>query len=210
MTGPSAPDKPVIGIVGGIGAGKSTVAAELAALGCAVIDADAIGHELLRNPRIRRRLRARWGEGVLLPDGKVNRGALGAMVFASPADLKALNRIMHPAIRRRIEAQIARLRRRRDVPAVVLDAAVLLEAGWDTFCTHAVFVRAPKTLRIRRVRSDRGWKSTTLAAREKTQIPLDKKAGKCDYHIDNSSGVSHLREQVRKIFREMVSPADCP
>ena len=104
------PGKAVIGIVGGIGAGKSTVAAELVQLGCARIDGDAIGHALLADPEVRRQIRQRWGEGVFSPEGDVRRDALGEIVFADAAELRALGEILHPRIRRGIEEQIARAR----------------------------------------------------------------------------------------------------
>ena len=202
--------KPVIGIVGGIGAGKSTAAAEFAAAGCAVIDADAIGHDLLGDESVREALRRRWGERVFGREGKVDRQAVADIVFADPAELAGLNRIMHPRMRPGLQAAIAKALAEPEVRAAVLDAAVLLEAGWDEFCTHLVFVSAPESVRSSRVRSQRGWDGEAFERREKTQISLDKKAGKCDYTIDNSSSVSHLREQVREIVLRIVRVADRP
>ena len=192
--------KPVIGIVGGIGAGKSTVAAELVKLGCARIDADAIGHALLADPAVQRQIRRRWGEGVFDPQGRVDRRALGETVFADAAQLQALGAILHPRMRRRMEQQIARAQADPRVAAVVVDAAVLFEAGWDDLCTHRVFVRAPRAQRARRVRAQRGWDAPAWRRREKMQISLDKKAAKSDYIINNSSSLSCLHEQVRSIF----------
>jgi dephospho-CoA kinase len=199
--------KPVIGIVGGIGAGKSTVAAELARLGCARIDADAIGHELLADPDVRRQIRRRWGEGVFGPEGAVDRRALGQIVFADAAELRALGAILHPRIRHRMEEQIARAQADRRVRGVVVDAAVLFEAGWDDLCTHRIFVRAPQAERARRARRQRGWDASAWRRREKMQISLDKKAAKSDYTVDNSSSLSHLHEQVRSLFH-LIHAAD--
>jgi dephospho-CoA kinase len=202
--------KPVIGIVGGVGAGKSTVAAELVRLGCELIDADAIGHELLRGPTVRREVRKRWGAGVFSADGQVSRRALAAAVFGRRRELAALNRIMHHRIRRRMERRIAQLRRDPSVPGVVLDAAVLLEAGWDDLCTHVLFVRAPAGLRARRVSAARGWDRRTWRAREKSQISLDTKVKGCYGVVDNSSSVSHLRRQVRRVLHRIVHAVDRP
>ena len=94
-------NKPVIGIVGGVGAGKSAAAAQFAALGCMLIDGDAIGHEVLTDPQVRQELQDRWGRRVLTADGLVDREALGQIVFANPADLEALNRMTWPRIRAR-------------------------------------------------------------------------------------------------------------
>ena len=112
----------MIGIVGGIGAGKTTASAELAALGCEVIDVDAIGHELLGDERIRQRLSARWGREIFDADGAVDRRRLGELVFDSPEELAALNEIMHPSIRVKLVELIACARAEKSVPAVVLPA----------------------------------------------------------------------------------------
>jgi dephospho-CoA kinase len=195
--------KPVIGLLGGIGAGKSTVAAELVALGCAAID----GHELLATPAVREQLAARWGEGIFAGDG-VNRGALAAVVFNDPAELDALNRILHPAIRSQIESRIEHYRQDDHVRAIVLDAAIMMEAGWDELCSDLVFVKSDDAARAQRVAAMRGWTMDAWARREKSQIPLDKKAARCNYVVDNSSSTSRLREQVREIFRRILHSAD--
>lgn len=203
----ATPGKPVIGLVGGIGAGKSTVAAELARLGCVCVDADAIGHELLGEPDVRREIRERWGGGVFGPDGRVDRARLGRIVFAGRQELAALEGILHPRIRRRLAERIAAARDKAGVEAIVLDAAVLFEAGWNDLCTHIVYVKAGRHERARRVREQRGWERSTLQAREKMQICLDKKAAESDYTIDNSSSASRLREQVRRLI-QLIRAAD--
>ena len=135
--------KPVIGIVGGIGAGKSTAAGQFAALGCRLVDADRIGHELLAEPDVQAEIRRRWGDAAFAPGGQVSREALAELVFDSPAELDALNAILHPRIRRRMEQAIAEAQADASAAGVVLDAAVMFEAGWDDLCTHRVFVGAP-------------------------------------------------------------------
>jgi dephospho-CoA kinase len=199
--------KPVIGIVGGIGAGKSTAAGEFARLGCAVIDADAIGHELLAEPAVRRRIVRRWGPDVLGASGEVDRKALAAVVFQDAGELEALNRIMHPLIARRVKHRMSAARKDAAVPTVVIDAAVLLEGGWDALCTHLIFVSAASATRADRAARRAGWARTAWRQREKSQIPLDKKRRRCDYILDNSSSVSHLCKQVRRVFRQIVPNA---
>jgi len=201
-------DKPVIGIVGGIGAGKSTVAAEFGRLGCAVIDADAIGHGLLERDDVRGALRDRWGEAIFDGSGRVRREALAEAVFAGRGELDYLNRLLHPRIRAEMEAEIERIRRQPDVAAVVIDAAVLFEAAWDDLCTDLVFVEAPDETRAQRVLEQRGWNKAVWQEREKSQLPLDRKAARCLYHICSSSGVSHLRDRVCDLLHRIVKPAD--
>jgi dephospho-CoA kinase len=202
--------KPVIGIVGGIGAGKSAAAAEFAALGCQVIDADAVGHALLKEPAVKAELKKRWGEGVFGADGNVDRSALARIVFDDKVELEALNSIIHPRMRERMERLIAAAMSDASVKGVILDAAVLFEAGWDDLCTHVVFVSAPREVRLRRLPAKAGQDAGRLAAREKFQISLDKKARKCDYDIDNSSSVPRLRKQVGELFLRICHPADRP
>lgn len=200
--------KPVIGLIGGIGAGKSTAAAELGRLGCAIIDADAIGHQLLADPAIVGRLRERWGEKVFGPDGTVDRARLGEIVFAEPEELAALNAIVHPRIRRRMAEAIGQAQADPAVAGAVVDAAVLLEAGWDDLCTHLVFIEADPASRVQRVAAGRGWDQQRWREREKSQISLDKKRAECDYYVANSSSVSHLNEQIRGIFRDLIRTAE--
>jgi|ETNmetMinimDraft_26_1059896.scaffolds.fasta_scaffold28046_2 dephospho-CoA kinase len=202
--------KPVIGLVGGIGAGKSTVGGELARIGCALVDADAIGHELLSDPQIARTLRHRWGEAIFTDDGGVDRAALGKFAFADPAELSVLNSILHPAIGEKLAESIRRALADASVPAVAVDAAVLFEAGWNDMCTQVVFVDAPDELRFDRVHRDRGWNKKKWIQREKAQISLDKKRRLCDYTIVCSSSVSHLREQVRELYFRFIHVVDCP
>lgn len=211
--------KPVIGLLGGVGAGKSTVAAALGELGCAVIDGDAIGHELLSDPAVIRQLRKRWGDRIFSTDNATNsvtndatddavdRKALAAIVFEDPHELDSLNAILHPRIRRRIEERIAAIGSDASIPAAVLDAAVLLEAGWDDLCTHLVFVDAPAPDRCRRTVKHRGWDRKMWQDRENSQISLDNKRNRCDYSV-NSSSVSRLHKRIRELFQSIVIDAD--
>jgi len=205
----SRPNKPVIGIVGGIGSGKSTVAAQFVELGCALVDADRIGHALLEKEDIRRELKIRWPD-TISPDGSVNRQALGEKVFNDPRQLEQLNQLMHPRIGRVIAEQVDEAIANPQVPGVVVDAAVLLEAGWDELCTQLIFVHCPSSARAERVRTSRGWDVNAWRQRENSQISLDKKRQRCDYTVDNSSNVSHLNEQVRRIFSRSLHVSDRP
>ena len=197
-------NKPVIGLLGGIGAGKSTVAAELAALGCGRIDADAIGHELLKDQQVRDELSEHWGQGILDEDGNIDRKALAELAFASRQETQALNAIMHPRIRRRMTEQIAAMQADPDTPAIVVDAALLLETNWHELCNVFIFVSAPEDIRADRVRQTRGWDNAMWKRRENLQKPLDIKACKADYTISNSISESSLREQTHLVFHQII------
>ncbi|MFW6132288.1 MAG: dephospho-CoA kinase [Planctomycetota bacterium] len=202
-------NKPVIGVTGGVGAGKSTVAQTLGACGCEVIDADALGHEVIQTPSVRDALVARWGAGVRDADGRVDRAAVARIVFDDADELAFLNAQMHPPLRDRMAERIAHARRNRQRRGVALDAAVLFEAGWDDLCTHTVCVTAPRAQRTDRLRRERGWDEGELDRREKRQISLDTKLAMCDYTLENSSGVSRLRKQVRTLFHDILHSVDC-
>jgi len=200
--------KPVIGILGGIGSGKSTVAREFADLGCAVVDADAIGHELLGAPEVKDLLRQRWGQAVFTSSGEVDRAKLAQIVFDSRDELDALNEILHPRIGREMARTVRHAEDDESVEAIVLDAALLMEAGWDELCSCIVFIETTRSDRLDRVSRNRRWTEGDWSAREKMQISLDIKRSRCDYCIDGSSSVSHLRQQVRKLYPRITHPAD--
>src|SRR5262249_45585671 len=145
----------VIGVVGGIGAGKSALTQSLARRGARVIAGDQLGHEALRQPAIRDRVLSRW-PAVGDERGGVDRKKLGAIVFADPEELRALEALVHPWIKGRIAEEVARAKSDPGVPLVVLDAAILLEAGWDSACDRIVFVDAPRERRLARL-AGRGW-----------------------------------------------------
>jgi dephospho-CoA kinase len=205
----------VIGLIGGIGAGKSRVAELLAAAGAFVIDADLVGHALLAQRPVRDLVVAQFGTRVLergdalSSPPPIDRRALGAIVFADPAALRRLEAILHPRMRQTFERAIARTIRRGRARAVVLDAAILLEAGWNTLCDHVVLVDAPRDQRVARLAAARGWREPALAAREAAQWPLERKARLADAVVRNDAGLDSLEEQVRQLTARLL-PASRP
>lgn len=194
--------KPVIGLIGGIGAGKTTVAGLLAARGGAVIDADAIGHEALRQPDVVAEAVARWGGRVRKPDGLLDRRAIGKIVFADAADREALEGMVFPYIGRRCREEIARALAHPQARFVVLDAAVMLEAGWNKEVDRIVYVDAPRVLRAARLAARSGWTERELAAREAAQWPEDVKKSRADAVILNDAGPDSLRIQVDRLLEQ--------
>jgi dephospho-CoA kinase len=205
----------VVGVLGGIGAGKSEVAAALAArAGGRVVVADALGHEALRQPEIRDALVSRFGDS-LLQNGEIDRKRLAAIVFADKSDLAYLESLSHPWIRRRFEAE-ARQAHEERVPLLAIDAALLLEAGWEGVCDRLVFVDAPPEIRLGRVKNTRGWSVEDAQRREAAQLPLTRKRSVADHIIYNSSSTESLVRQVDDLLdrwglpREPSSSADVP
>jgi len=209
---------PVIGLTGGVGGGKSEVAAILAERGSAVVDADSVGHELLDDPGVRGRIVARFGAGVLARAGcepvaapGIDRRALGAIVFADPEARRALEAIVHPLMRARFMAAIRReMQSGRDqARSVVLDAAILFEAGWDDLCDLVVFVAAPRAERMRRAARQRGWSAETFLARERAQWSCDDKRRRAALVIANDAGVDSLRREVARL-EILLAPSVSP
>ncbi len=198
---PESP-KPVIGLLGGIGGGKSAVAAELAKYGGCVINADQLGHEGLRQPNIKDQVVARFGPDIIAADGAIDRKKLGAKVFADVNELRALEAIVFPFIGRRIREEIDQARRLDDVRFIVLDAAVMLEAGWNDVCDKLIFVDAPRTVRLERVRKKRAWSDADLQAREKLQMPLDEKRRRADAVLDNATTLEAVGPQVTALLQQ--------
>jgi dephospho-CoA kinase len=192
--------KPVIGILGGICSGKSTVAAEFAKLGCKVIDADKIAHNLLDRKDIKDRIIALFGEGILGPGEKVDNKKLGEIVFADTEKLTLLNNVIHPLVLSRTEQLMEQFNHQKQVKAVVLDMPLLVEVGWDKWCDKIIFVDCERQKRLNRAKNQGFFNENQLKIRENFQISLDKKVGIADNLIDNNSSLAALTKQVTKIF----------
>ena len=204
--------KPVIGIVGGIGSGKSHVARLLGELGCLVIDSDAQAREAYRDPTVLETIRGWWGDGVFRPDGSLDRSAVASKVFADPAERERLEGLVHPLVHAARERQMRIAADDPQVVAYVWDTPLLIEAGLADECDAIVFVDAPFDRRLARVRARGGWDEAELRRREKSQTPLDTKRRLSDYLIDNAadagagvSASSDLREQVRRVLSQILA-----
>ena len=189
----------MIGLTGTVGAGKSAVAARLADRGAVVIDADAVGHETLRRPEVAAQVGARFGSGVLDAEGAVDRRALGRLVFADPCARRDLEALVHPPMFEAFERAIADAVR-GEARFVVLDAAILLETGWDRACDLVVFVDAPRPMRLERVGASRGWTDEQLRARESAQWTGERKKSRSDYVLLNDGSPSRLDQEVDRLL----------
>ncbi len=197
--------KPIIGILGGIGAGKTTVAREFAKLGCAVIDADKIAHEIIEQKSVKEEVVRFFGQDILYPDGKINRGKLGKVVFADPEKLLFISKLLHPLVLRRVDKFIKDYQRQKDVKAIVLDMPLLVEVGWAQRCDNLVFIDCKRKIRMERAKRQGLLDEFAFEIRENYQISLDKKAKLADNTIDNNSDFSTLVRQVAEIFSKVIS-----
>ena len=193
----------VIGLVGGVAGGKSLVAGQLERLGAALVSGDQAGHEVLRDEDVIRRLRDRWGEAVVTSGGQIDRRAVANIVFgpgaAARAELEFLENVTHPRIKALLQQRVAAA----DREIVVLDAAVLIEAGWDDICDTIVFVDTPREIRLARALG-RGWSQEDFAAREAAQESLNEKRKRADLVIDNSGGIETTRPQVAHLWHSLA------
>jgi dephospho-CoA kinase len=196
--------KPLLGLIGGIGSGKSVVAAMLAELGGYVIDADRLGHEALRQPEIRDRVAARWGSNhVLNVAGEVDRHRVAEIVFADENERRALETMVFPWIEKRIQEEIERAERDQQVCLIILDAAILLETGWGRECNRLIFVNTPREERLKRLAETRGWTSKEVERRELAQLSLEEKAAKADFVIDNTGDLAQTKAQIERLVRDL-------
>ncbi|MFM7590372.1 MAG: dephospho-CoA kinase [Isosphaeraceae bacterium] len=209
----------VIGLIGGIGSGKSTIARKLADLGATVIDADSVGHALLNQGPVQEVLVRRFGPDILAPPDEtgsrlIDRRVLGTIVFSDESARKVLEEAMHPRMRTTFERVISRVARqvfpkpgalKLPPPVIILDAAVLYEAGWDDMCDYVIFIDASRKDRLRRVKEHRNWETEELDRREAAQWPVDLKRNQADFVIKNPDGVdpATLDAEIAKVWQRI-------
>ena len=194
--------KPVVGLIGGMGSGKSLMGELFRQRGAKVISGDQLGHEALRQPDIQAAVARRWGSAVLESDGSISRQRLAGIVFRNPEERQALEALVFPWIERRIQEEVADARARAEFVLIVLDAAIMLEAGWDKFCDCLVYVHAPRAERLRRLQEQRGWSAKEVQERENAQLSLTDKASRADYAVDNSGTPERVAQQVEDLLRQ--------
>jgi dephospho-CoA kinase len=194
---------PVIGLVGGIGSGKSTVAAAWRQAGCCVSDSDQLAKTALEDPAVRESLIARWGKSIVGADNKLDRAAIARIVFANADERRFLESLVHPWIHRARHASFASAP--ATTPAFVIDAPLLLEAGLDSECDAVVFVDAPHSARIDRVTRNRGWSPGELEQRESTQWPLERKRKAATHVIVNDGDVHELATRAAELLRSILA-----
>ena len=195
----------IIGILGGIGSGKSTVATQFGQLGCAVIDADAISHEILAQPDIKKHIKSHFGRDVFDEKGDIDKQKLADRVFENEEELKILTSVIHPPVMARVEALIDEYKCENTAKAIILDIPLLAEVSWENRCDFLIFVDTSVENRAFRAQKRGPIDKKQLKNRENLQISLDKKADMSHYILNNNSDVSTLMEQVEKIFTKIIN-----
>jgi dephospho-CoA kinase len=194
----------VIGLTGNFGTGKTTVSQILAELGAVIIDADKLGHELLQpDAETYGEIVAAFGKSILKPNGEIDRNKLGKLVFADAAALNRLNRILHSRIYEIAERKVEEYRK-ADTRIVVLEAALLIEAGWMPFVDQVWVTTAPEATIVRRIKSQRGLKEEQILARLQAQMSSKEKAKRADVVIDTDCSLDELRKRVTELWHNIL------
>ena len=193
----------VIGLVGGIGSGKSTVAAEIAKqAGGIVIDSDKEAKAALDRPEVRDQLVSWWGRGVVGKDGRIDRGQVADIVFRRPEERARLEGLVHPIVRS-TRAQAIERARAAGASVAIIDAPLLFEAGVDRECDLILYVDAPLQARVGRVKAARGWDAAELGRREKAQLPLEEKRQRSDDVVVNDGEPGALPGRVADLLQRI-------
>ena len=192
-----------IGLTGGILSGKSTVSEMLAARGAVIIDADKTGHEAYKpNTKTWQEVVAAFGGDILKESGEIDRKKLGGIVFGDPEALARLNRIVHPQMRSMMKEEMERLRR-EGVKVVVLEAAVLIEAGWTDLVDEVWVTIAPEETVLKRLQNRGGLSEEEARARIRSQISSEERAKHADVIIDTDCELSEVEARVEELWHRL-------
>jgi len=194
----------VIGLTGGIASGKSTVAQQLSELGATVLDADVLGHEVYQPGRPAwQALAMAFGPGILGPAGAIDRKRLGDLVFGDPEAMRRLTGIVWPLMKLEMAERLRQLRE-RDTNVVVLEAAVLLEAGWEDLVDEVWAVATPAEVAVNRLMERAGISWADASARLEAQMTNAERAARADVLIENAGSLTDLREQVVSRWQQVM------
>jgi dephospho-CoA kinase len=190
----------IIGLTGGIGSGKSTVARFLAEMGAVILDADKLGHEALKpGSEVWERVANEFGKSIVTASGDIDRARLGELVFSSNEARERLNRIMHPPMYNMAKAQLEEYSH-QGVDEVVLEAPLLIEAGW-TSLVHEVWVTvSPEATVLKRIRERTGLSESEARARIQAQLSNEERIKYADVVIDTDCSLDELKNRVLGVW----------
>ncbi len=196
----------IIGLTGGIAAGKSTAADMLREFGAAVIDADRLGHRSYEpgTPGFQKVVNA-FGHDIVGKDGTVDRRVLGGKVFGAPGQLERLNAIVWPEIRALINDEVKQIRAQDAEAVIVLEAAVLLEAGWQDLCDEVWVVLTPVKSAVERLKERNNLPEDAAMARINAQMSNKERSAFADVKIENASTEAELRARVERAWKTFMA-----
>ena len=194
----------VIGLTGGIGTGKSEVTRLLETLGAKIINADTVGHQAYKpGSGSWCQVVEAFGEGILHPNGEIDRGKLGAIVFSDSKQLARLNKILHPTMAGIVAEELQQLRT-EGAPVAVVEAALLFEAGWDSLVDEVWTTDAPVDTIIVRLQERNGMSGEEALKRVDSQMDRSERLSRSNVIVDNSGSVAALESAVNNIWENRV------
>ena len=199
------PQLTIVGVIGGIASGKSNFTNILQSLGAEKIDADALAHVVLKRPLVIRMLTQLIGSGILNSKGEVDRSKMAEIAF--PLDgsrsqaLKHLEEVTHPLIHAEAVRRLSALSETGETKSVVIDAPLLLEAGWAPMCDAIVFIDTPEHVRMARAAA-RGWSEKHFRAREAIQLPLEEKRLRATHMVSGELSTDKLVDFGRRLLQK--------
>ncbi len=193
----------VIGLTGGIGSGKSTVSKFLAELGAVIIDADKVGHEAFQpGTDAWREVVAAFGTDILDEKGYIDRHKLGRKVFGNGEEMSRLNQIMHPRMFETVKQAIGQYRA-KGTRVVVLEATLLIEAGWRPLVDEVWVTIAPEQIIIQRLRERSGLSEGEALARIRSQVPPQERLKHADVVIDTNCSLDDLKTEIQTLWEKL-------
>ena len=195
----------VIGLTGSIGTGKSEAARQLEALGASIISADQVGHEAYTpNTEAWEHVVSAFGDEILQDDGEIDRRKLGTIVFSDPGQLERLNQIMHPRMAQMVADKVEVLRG-QGVEVVVVEAALLFEAGWDSLVEEVWTTDSPEQAVIERLKVRNGMSEEEARKRMSSQMGRTERLDRSDYVIENSGDMVALGVTIKELWDRRVA-----
>ena len=197
-----------VGLTGGLASGKSFVGRELQRLGCAVLQADRLGHQVLsEDARAMEEVLGEFGKGVLTPRGTIDRNELGALAFSDEKRLAKLNSIVHPRVFERLERFFSEAAEREPDGIAVVEAAIMIESGSYRRYQRLVLAACPRELQIERFIAREGASRQEAEARIQRQLPLEEKRKYAHFVIDTAGTKESTLRQVRRAYRRLKAEA---
>ena len=194
----------IIGLTGGIGSGKSTVSRFLTELGAIILDVDKVGHEAFKpDTDVWREVVAAFGRQVVTPNGDIDRKKLGEIAFGNPESLLRLNQIMHPRMHDMVKAQLEEYRR-QGVDVVVLQAPLLIEAGWASLVDEVWVTVASQSTVLRRLEKRSGLSEQQSLVRIRSQLSSEERVKHADVIIDTECDLNELKSKVDKLWQKLA------
>jgi dephospho-CoA kinase len=192
-----------IGLTGGIACGKSTVSAMLVRRGAILIDADQIAREVVEpGSPVLARVAERFGQDILLPDGRLHRKKLGERIFGDDAARKDLESLLHPPIRAIMKERMRENESHYPDKLVVVDVPLLYESGLEWMFEQVLVVYVPRELQLKRLMARDGLTTEQAERRLQAQMPIERKRDKADVVIDNSGTPAETERQVDLFWRQ--------